>query len=313
MIKFDFWKKKRKDTDDRPWGNGYQSYPDTTRPSMFEGEDDWDVTTSRPVFSRPEGRTYEDFLRARMNSQGQAGGSFGGGGYGGGGYGGGYGRRYFDDVEEEPEGQTAHRAMQVLGAVALVGLLYFSFQSTAPFAQQTQAFVKSAMAEDTDVQAIAAWFQDKVPQNAAVPATSGAVTSPTDSGTTDATAGGEASFVLPVDGKVKVPFDGKDQQGVTFQTAPGAEVKAAGQGVVEKIEKEGAEDFTITINHGASAGKTIYRHLVTVSVAENDWVKPNQAVGMLAKKGQSAELFFAYQQENTFVDPADILKMPASQ
>lgn len=307
MIKFDFWKKKRKDNDDRPWGKGYQAYPDTTRPSMFEGEDDWDVTTSRPVFSRPEGRTYEDFLRARMNSQGQAGGSFGGSGYSG--YGGGYGRRYFDDVEEEPEGLSAHRMMQVLGAVALVGLLYFTFQSNAPFAQKTQAFVKSAMVEDTNVQAIAAWFQERVPTNAAVPATSDAVTSPTDTGTTD----GAVAFVLPVDGTVKVPFDGKDQQGVTFQTAPGAEVKAVGKGMVEKIEKEGAEDFTITINHGASAGKTIYRHLVTVAVAENDWVQPNQAVGMLAKKGESAELFFAYQQENTFVDPADILEMPAGQ
>jgi len=125
----------------------------------------------------------------------------------------------------------------------------------------------------------------------------------------------EVEYAVPVDGAftVKVPFDGKEQQGVTLQAAPGAQVQAAGKGVVEKIEKVGKEDYTITINHGATAGKTIYSHLVSVSVAENDWVQPSQAIGMLAKKGESAELFFAYQQDNTFIDPADLLPLTQGQ
>jgi murein DD-endopeptidase MepM/ murein hydrolase activator NlpD len=64
----------------------------------------------------------------------------------------------------------------------------------------------------------------------------------------------------------------------------------------------------VTVSHG-TAGKTIYRHLVTVDVTADDWVEGGQKIGTLTKKGESAELFFAYQVDNQFLDPADILNL----
>ncbi|ASS74949.1 hypothetical protein CIG75_08100 [Tumebacillus algifaecis] len=292
MIRWDFWKKKKRydEIETLPWRQGY----DTTRPSLFSaGDDDWDVTTAKPEFSaHPSNnpRSYEDFLRARghhakaYETGGATYGSYNGG------------RRIYGDADEP--GVSGHRAMQALGAVALTVVLYFTFQSEGPIAQKVQAFAVGAMSEDTDLSAISAWWQQKVSDNLALPAS----TTPQ---------GQVLQFELPVQGTIKIPYDGAEQQGVTFQTELGAEVKAAAKGIVEKVEKEGSEDFTVTVSHG-TAGKTIYRHLVTVNVKQDAWLETSQKIGTLSQKGEHGQMFFAFQVEDKFLNPADILKLPVT-
>jgi hypothetical protein len=242
-MKLDFWnkKKKRDEVEVLPWQQNFDPYADTTRSSLFaSGDDDWDVTTSRPVFaSRPEAasrtRSYEDFLRARTQTRGWDGPSYGGA------------RRFYDEEDEFAENTSLRRAMQVLGAIALTVTLYFTFQSQQPFAQKVQGFVAQAMGQDANMQAVASWWKSNVSDTAAVPVLG-----------TPGTAGDKPAdaepikYVQPVQGKVKTPFDGKDQQGVTFLTVPGAEVKAAANGIVEQVDKEGADDFSITVTHGSN-------------------------------------------------------------
>ncbi|MFD2168986.1 peptidoglycan DD-metalloendopeptidase family protein [Tumebacillus lipolyticus] len=296
MIKWDFWKKSRRQSDEVtsvPWRQpGIDRYADTTRSSLFSaGDDDWDVMTAKPEFSsQPSNnpRSYEDFLRARghhsklydtapSNSYSVS------------------GRRMFAGVGDEPKLST-HRAMQLLGAVALTTVLYFTFQSESPLANKVQTFTTQALSEDTDISALSAWWQENVTKDTALPASTG----PKDF---------ELKFVLPVTGEVKLPYDGNEQQGVTFTTALGADVSAVAKGVVEKVEKEGSEDYSVTISHGTT-GKTIYRHLVTVDVKQDAWVEGGQKIGGLSQKGEHGELFFAYQVEDKFLNPADILKLP---
>ncbi|MGB8956920.1 MAG: M23 family metallopeptidase [Tumebacillaceae bacterium] len=297
MLKLEFWKKKRKQVEPEvvPWGSSYERYPDTTRSSLFAAEDDdWDFTQSKPVFStRPvEGRprSYDDFLRARGAQR-----TFDGGG--GGGY---YGstRRFYED-EEDAGGLSLRRGMQLLGAAALTLTLYFTFQSDQPMAKQVQAFVAKSLAQDSDLSVMSAWWQKNVSDRLAVPVS----TTPSTSQSTDA----EQTIVMPVSGTVKTPYDGTTQQGVTFSADLGAEVKAIAKGTVENVENNGQGDYTVTISHGTQ-GKAIYRHLVAVNVKKDEWVEPNQKLGTLTQKGDKAELFFAYQRDDAYVDPMDVLQ-----
>ncbi|MCX7571413.1 M23 family metallopeptidase [Tumebacillus sp. DT12] len=301
MIKWDFWKKKRRrgEYETMPWSQGFQNgggfdaySSDSTRSSLFAGgDDDWDATSSRPVFTphpSSRGRSYEDFLRARGQSR-QWDGPYGG-------------RRFgYEDDEYHEEANPMRRAMQVLGAVALTGVLYFSFQSEQPVAQKVQAFVTSTMTSDSNFAALPEWWRDNVADRVAVPTM----------GTGGSSVEAPEPFVLPVQGTVKVPYDGKEQQGITFQTAAGANVKASRAGVIEKVEQVGAEDFTVTINHGTS-GRTMYSHLKTVSVKAEDWVQSNEVIGVLKAKDDKSDLFFAFQRDGQYVDPDEILELPAS-
>lgn len=303
MAKFEFWKSKRKveEPEQAPWG--YERYPaDTTRSSLFSAEDEWDVTQSKPVFTqapispaaRP--RSYEDFLRARGGMSGQGRYYDGSGG----------GRRYYEE-EESSSGLPVHRLMQILGAVALTGILYFTFQSESPTAARVQAYVAEHLTNDSNLGGLSAWWNSNVTDKVAVPAMS------TNAGTDTATAPQtEFSLVMPVQSaKVKNAFDGKEQQGITFTAPLGAEVHAAAKGTVEKIEKGAGDDYSVTINHGGKNGRTVYSHLASVEVAANAVVESDQKIGALAKKG-AATLFFAYQNNGAYLDPNDLLKQPAA-
>ena len=297
LLKLEFWKKKRKQVEPEvvPWASSYERFPDTTRSSLFAGEDDdWDFTQSKPEFStRPvEGRprNYDDFLRARGSQR-----TFDGGYYGA-------TRRFYED-EEETRGLSLRRGMQLVGAAALTLTLYFTFHSDQPMAKQVQAFVAKSMAQDSDLGSLSAWWQKNVSNRLAVPVFSTPGTSPT----TDAA---QQTIVMPVNGTVKTPYDGTTQQGVTFSAALGAEVKAIAKGTVEQVEDNGQGDYTVTISHGTQ-GKAIYRHLVAVNVKKDDWVEPNQKLGTLTQKGDHAELFFAYQRDGAYVDPMAVLQPTA--
>lgn len=295
MAKWEFWRSKRKveETETIPWG--YERYPtDTMRSSLYTAEEDWDVTHAKPVFtsappsavSRP--RSYEELMRAR----------------GGGGASRYYdspqtGRRYFEEEESTPL-LSMHRMMQLLGAVALTGVLYFTFHSESPTAVSVQSFVTKHLTEDSNFSQVTAWWQSNVSDKVDVPAMSNNVKK---TGGTDPVA-----FVMPVQGaKVKNAFDGKEQQGISFTAALGAQVHAAAKGTVEKIEKGEGDEYAITINHGGDQGRTLYSHLAAVSVAANDVVESDQSIGTLTKKGTTAPFFFAYQKDGSYVDPNGLL------
>jgi stage IV sporulation protein FA len=307
QMKLDFWNKKRKQerTEVLPWNQnqGFDRYPDTTRPSLFaSGEDDWDVTHPAPVFqTRTEGgnaRSYEDFLRARMTNQSRS----------WDGPRGGQSRfSYGDDAEEGST--TARRGVQIVGAIALVGLMYFTFHSQTPFAQKAQAYVRQEMNADTNISALSGWWKQNVSGKVALPTLSTGVSgTKSDNTSTSTDPSKKVKFALPVqDATVKTAFDGKDQQGITFSAPLGADVHPAASGVVEKVDQEGTADFMVTVNHGTS-GKTIYRHLASVSVKVDAWLQPEQTIGTLSKKNP-AELFFAYQKDGAYVNPADVLNL----
>ncbi|PWK06270.1 M23 family metallopeptidase [Tumebacillus permanentifrigoris] len=305
MAKFEFWKAKRKqeESEQSPWS--YERYPaDTTRSSLFSAEDEWDVTQSKPVFTqapihsvtRP--RSYEEFLRARGGAVGGAGGQ---GRYYDSPYG--AGRRYYEEGEDAgTTGLPMHRLMQILGAVALTGILYFTFHSESPTASRVQAYVTQHLTNDSNLTGLTAWWQSNISDKVAVPAMS------TSTGTvTDPAPEAKFALVLPVQGaKVKNAYDGKEQQGITFTAALGADVHAAAKGTVEKIEKGTGDEYSVTINHGGTNGRTVYSHLASVDVAANDAVASDQKIGALAKKG-TATLFFAYQNDGAYLDPNDLL------
>ncbi|HEU4965152.1 MAG TPA: peptidoglycan DD-metalloendopeptidase family protein [Bacilli bacterium] len=294
MFKWDFWKKKQREDDIEvmPWGNQrFDMYTDTTRSSLQTGEEDWDVTQQTPVFStaaRPDyrSRTYEDYLRARGHARPYDGPA-------------GYGNRRLYEEEEREGGLPTRRLIQIACAIALTAGLYYAFQSETPLGQRIQAFATDTMTQDSDLTALSGWWKSNVSDkmDAAVPAMSTGVGSQQTSG-----------FVLPVQGTVSIPYDGTTHQGLTFDAALGADVQAVAQGTVVAVVKDDKEDYTVTINHG-SLGKTVYKHLVAVDVAENDWVEGGKKIGILAKKGEAAHLFFAYEKDGQYIDPTSALPL----
>ncbi|MGZ4123805.1 MAG: hypothetical protein ACXVOI_11455, partial [Tumebacillaceae bacterium] len=241
-MKLEFWKKKQRkqeQVDLMPWKQGADRFPDTTRPSIFaSGEDDWDVTHPAPVFqTRTDGssaRTYEDFLRARMQNQSRpwdgTRGNMGSGRF-----------SYGDEAEENTT--TVRRGVQILGSIALIGLIYLTFHSQTPLAQKAQTYVLQKMNSDTNVSALSGWWKQNVSGKLAMPTLSTGLSNPTTTGDTTTDPSKAVKFSLPVqDATVKTAYNGKDQQGITFSAPLGAEVHASASGVVEKVDKEGAED-----------------------------------------------------------------------
>ncbi|KEO82678.1 M23 family metallopeptidase [Tumebacillus flagellatus] len=306
MAKFEFWKSKRKEEEPPEAASwNYERFQaDTTQSSLFSSEEDWDVTRANPVFtSAPPGslarpRTYEDFLRARGGGQ-----SYGGQGRS---YDSAHGSRRFYE-EEEPSGLPVHRIMQIIGAVALTGILYFTFHSQSPSAVSVQKYVTQHMTNDSNFSKLTAWWQSNVTDKATVPAMgTGIGTTPADDAAVPAQEA-KFAFVQPVQGaKVKTAYDGKEQQGISYTAPLGADVHAAAKGTVERIEKGQGEDYSVTISHGIN-GRTVYSHLASVTVAANDTVSSDQKIGTLSKSGTAASFFFAYQKDGAYVNPGDLL------
>ena len=115
-----------------------------------------------------------------------------------------------------------------------------------------------------------------------------------------------ADFHPPIDGVVIQAYT-PNKKGMRL-AAEETRVTSAGEGRVMYVADEPTSGSLVIIQH-ADRIETLYGNLDHVLVKQNDWVRSGQPVGYLAEDSKSESiLFFAMKRDNTFVDPADVIK-----
>lgn len=103
----------------------------------------------------------------------------------------------------------------------------------------------------------------------------------------------------PVEGEVLAAFGAAGEERVVYACAPGALVRAAAAGKVEKVEAQG-QGMVVWLEHGGDV-ETLYGELSESFVAAGEAVSQGQALG---KGGKAARISFQLRERGVPVDPA---------
>jgi hypothetical protein len=221
---------------------------------------------------------------------------------------------------------------QWIGAIFLIGLLYFGFHGTSPIADRIQTAATNAMHTDYNLSKIIAWFQQHSngsPGKVVPASTPSAGSDSNDSGTVkttptvpdsgksapstssnqvnSATDTGNQAFVKPLpNGKVTSDFKAETQQEMIISGASGSAVQAVAAGQVAAVDNNAQQGTFVLIDHG-KYGKTLYGHLGDVTVKVNDKVNAKQTIGHLENSGSTADMYFGYIVNGKYVNPHNII------
>ncbi len=121
-----------------------------------------------------------------------------------------------------------------------------------------------------------------------------------------------ASMIWPVSGQVAVGYgwvrhpvyrDWRFHPGIELTTAPKAQVAAAMDGRVRRIQSERIQGLSVTIDHG-DGWETTYRGLSQLRVSEGAAVRRGQIIGTVgAGSGQTGRLVFEIRHGGTPLEP----------
>jgi murein DD-endopeptidase MepM/ murein hydrolase activator NlpD len=111
----------------------------------------------------------------------------------------------------------------------------------------------------------------------------------------------------PLRGRITSRFGmrhGRLHEGIDIAAPAGVEVHAALRGSVLLAAEIGAYGKVVVLAHGGSVA-TVYAHLASVEVAEEDEVEPGRPLGTVGSTGNSsgAHLHFEVRFDGTAVDP----------
>jgi murein DD-endopeptidase MepM/ murein hydrolase activator NlpD len=121
-------------------------------------------------------------------------------------------------------------------------------------------------------------------------------------------------FDWPLTGHVTSRFgmrDGRMHEGIDIAAAVGTPVHAALGGVVLLASELSVYGNLVVVGHGRSLA-TVYAHLETVEIAQDEAVAPRQRLGSVGLTGRSfgPHLHFEARFEGTAVDPLVYLQAP---
>jgi stage IV sporulation protein FA len=218
-----------------------------------------------------------------------------------------------DDVPEQqrpPGGKGSFlRGLVKQFAVSLVlfAAVWGVFELDMPGAEPVRTFIVRGLTEELDTEAIAAWYQDNF---SGAPSFIPIFRQPEDSNESTRVGGAvELTVVAPVAGGTVVRTFAESLGGIEIAAAPGGPVGAIETGRVSQVAGSEKTGFNIVIQH-ASARKSIYGHLSSVSVQPGDWVEAGDRIGTMPKSavGEDSLLYLAIQENGKYVDPTDVVR-----
>jgi stage IV sporulation protein FA len=203
------------------------------------------------------------------------------------------------------------RRRLMLGKLALSALLFaliwglFQLDISSPLALKAKQYVQSAMTDDFQFNAIAAWYEQHFQGAPSLIPAFGDKRSGDNSRKVNAPAG--VSFVSPVKGAVVGAFNAQSE-GVTVQTALAAPVKAAAAGVVVSVGIKDGQGLSVVVRHSGQY-ETTYGQLTSANVNKNDWVAEGALLGQASDNSAktAGQLFFAVSRNGRYIDPADVV------
>jgi stage IV sporulation protein FA len=194
--------------------------------------------------------------------------------------------------------------MKIFAAAILFLMVGILFKNQSPQFVETRQFVTGVFEKDFQFATVAKWYEDKFGMPLSLLPSSEDVLNDEKS-VTEAKGMG---YAIPASGHVLTPFK-TDGRGLMIETGEKSEVKVVKDGMVIFVGNRDDIGKTVIIDH-PGGGQTWYGMLESVEVEYYDYVKTGTIVG-IASKGENeatSEFYFAIKQEDTFIDPIQVIK-----
>lgn len=197
--------------------------------------------------------------------------------------------------------------VQTAASVALFAAAWAIFQWNHPSVAAGQAFVRTALSEQWQFDAIYAWYETRFGE---VPSFIPPLerSSPQ---TENVQAGFGRSYMLPVSGRIVEPFGGvRSGAGVVIRTT-GRAVSAMDTGIVLFSGEADRSGITVVVRHPDGV-ESVYGYLTEATVKKDDWVEAGETIGILRPldaAGEGGLVYFAVRIGNSFIDPSDVLAL----
>jgi len=196
---------------------------------------------------------------------------------------------------------------QLLVSLVLFAAAWALFQWRHPLAAAGQAFVRSALTEEFDLNAAYAWYERRFgPLPAFIP-----VWDRLDPAARPAGADAGRAYIAPVSGSVVEPFGGaRSGTGVYIRTE-GFAVSAMDEGLVLFAGERPETGRTVVIRHPGGV-ESVYGNLENAAVSADEWVEAGQPIGTVRPLSSGAGgglLYFAVKHDDIYVDPQDVVAL----
>jgi stage IV sporulation protein FA len=194
--------------------------------------------------------------------------------------------------------------MKIFAAIILFLVVGIVFKNDSPQFLKTQTFVNEVFEKDFQFATVAKWYEDKFGMPLALIPASDALLE--DEQSVEDAKGME--YAIPASGHVLMPFN-QDGRGLMIETGEKSQVKAVKDGIVIYIGERDDIGTTVIIDH-PGGGQTWYGKLESIEVNKYDYVKTGTVVGIASKSktATKGEFYFAIKQEDTFIDPIQVIK-----
>jgi stage IV sporulation protein FA len=197
--------------------------------------------------------------------------------------------------------------MKILAATILFLMVGILFKNDSPQFMETRTFVNEVFEKDFQFATVAKWYEEKFGMPLALlPSTEeeGSDEQPV----VDAQ---EMGYAIPASGHVLKSFK-SDGRGLMIETGENSEVKVVKDGFVIFVGDRKDIGTTVIIDH-PGGGQTWYGMLDSVEVKLYNYVKMGTVVGLASKGSEdkeavTGEFYFAIKQEDTFIDPIQVIK-----
>lgn len=191
-----------------------------------------------------------------------------------------------NDSEYKAKGRFLTKAL--IGIILFISI-YFTFQSSHPFALTSQQYIKDALTRDFNFKGVYNLYQAKFSGSPAILPTFDIVSK---------------EEVVPT---LKSPITAlpmgieEVDTGIYIETVNNQEVVAMDIGLVTKIEVDEKLGSTIIIRH-QNGVESIYSMLNNVDIEVDDWVTAGQTIGTVNNK-----LYVAVKNQKGYMNPLEVI------
>lgn len=194
--------------------------------------------------------------------------------------------------------------------IVIAGLLLAGFygwtKMDLPGSAQVREWAVDTVTKDMDFQAVEAWYEETFGGSPSFLSFSRK-----DAETKEVAAAlDRKDTVAPVNGRIVQSYE-QNGTGVQVAAPGGSDVVAVYAGRVLQVQAEQDDGgLTVLVEHQDRV-LSVYGHLASASVKENDWVEAGDKLGALPKaadgKGGESRLYFAVQQDGNKLNPTDVV------
>ncbi len=196
--------------------------------------------------------------------------------------------------------RTAHSRipsilMKAMISISLFFVVAIVMQSNQPYLHSAKVWTSNTLTNDFPFAQVHAWytknfgsplgFEPKLPVSNA----------------------DDSTFQLPVSGNVTEHFQ-SNGTGVYITPEDSEDIYAWEAGIIVFVGKKKATNKTVVIQH-ADGGKTTYGNMSDTDVHLYQHVRKNQQIGSFDIADEESAVFFSLEQENSFIDPIQVIKV----